>query len=226
MKILITADLHGQWSWYEWLSRQQVGLVVIAGDLIDMLACDEREIDHCVAFLASFKSPVAVCSGNHDNPSGWFPRLEALGILTDGNSRMIGDILVTSLPYQEADPGDNDALLHEAQKAVGRKRWMVLHHNPPCGSPVGGSHASMQILHQIRKIRPDYLASGHWHHQPYLGSWHCKVGPTVCLNAGQGEPSAGKPPNYIFLDTQRRLAVWVNTVKNRPTIEHVQLDKP
>ena len=224
MKILITADLHGKWSWYEWLSRQQVDLVVIAGDLIDQLGCSEQEIDFATAFLAGFRSPVAVASGNHDNPSVWFPRLEAIDILTDGCSKFFGNLLVTSLPFEDTDHGDNDAILHAGQKLVGQRTWLVIHHDPPQGTPVGGNDGSSKILRQIRQYRPDYLASGHLHHQPYVGRWYCTVGPTTCFNPGQPEIHAeGMRPNCIYLDTSGQ-AWWKNTSMSGKAVEHVVFD--
>ena len=224
MKILITADLHGKWSWYEWLSQRQVDLIVIAGDLIDLLACDDHEIECATAFLAGFHSPIAVASGNHDNPFSWFPRLNSIDILTDGQSRFYGDLLVTSLPFDETDPGDNDVILHDAQKRVGQHPWLVIHHDPPYGSPVGGKAASTKILRQIRQYRPDYLASGHWHNQPYVGSWYSKVGPTICFNAGRPEIPAIVRPNCIYLDTSLRRAWWMNTYMWGKATEYVAFD--
>lgn len=224
MNVIITSDLHGRWEWYSWLARQQVDLIVIAGDLIDLLGCDEQEIDLCVAFLACFQSPVAVCSGNHDNPAVWFPRLEPLKILCDGQSKIYGKLLVTCLPFEEADYGANDATLGAAQKRAEQRSWLVVHHDPPCGTSVGGNDASTQILRQIKQYRPQYLASGHWHKQPYVGRWCCRSGATICFNAGQPEIHAqGSRPNCIYLDISGQ-AWWKNTNIHGEAIERLILD--
>ena len=211
MKLLMTADLHGRWAYYQWLAEQKVDLIVIAGDLINNLGVDESEIILATHALAGFRSPVAVCSGNHDNPNLWFPILEHGGVLSDGQSKVFGNLLVTSLPFEEEENGSNDLILHEAQKRVGQHTWLVIHHDPPCGTLVGGPLASTRILRQIRQYRPDYLVSGHWHDQPYKGSWYCAVGPTICFNAGQPAKAMTERPNCIYLDTSTRQLVWINT---------------
>ena len=103
MKLLMTADLHGRWAYYQWLAEQKVDLIVIAGDLINNLGVDESEIILATHALAGFRSPVAVCSGNHDNPNLWFPILEHGGVLSDGQSKVFGNLLVTSLPFEEEE---------------------------------------------------------------------------------------------------------------------------
>ena len=103
MKILITSDLHGRRSWYKWLSKQQVDLVIIAGDLIDHQRDHEVETFLTTHYLSEFESPVAVCSGDHDQPSLWFLRLQALDILCDGQSRFFGKMLVTSLAFDDEE---------------------------------------------------------------------------------------------------------------------------
>ncbi len=207
----MTADLHGRWAYYQWLAEQNVDLIVIAGDLINNLAIDESEIILATHALAGFRSPVAVCSGNHDHPNCWFPILEHAGVLSDGQSKVIGNLLVTSLPFEEEENGSNDLILHEGRKRVGQHTWIVINHDPPFGTQVGGPLVSTRILRQIRHYRPDYLVSGHWHDQPYKGSWYCAVGQTICFNAGQPEKAMTKRPNCIYLDTSTRQLVWINT---------------
>jgi len=224
MKLLLTADLHGHWSWYQWLADQQVDLIVIAGDLIDQLGVDESEIFLASHYLASFRSPVAICSGNHDNPNIWFPILEHAGVLNDGQSKFFGNLLVTSLPFEEEENGSNDMILHQAQNAVGQNHWLIIHHDPPCGTPVGGPLASTRILRQIRHYKPDYLVSGHWHEQPYNGGWFCKVGPTICFNAGQPKKIMNRRPNNILFDSSSRRLVWHNTSMTGRSTVHAKLD--
>ena len=91
--------------------------------------------------------------------------------------------------------------------------------------PVGGEEGYKLIFEQIRRFRPEYLASGHLHSQSYVGKWYCSpVGPTICFNPGQPEIPARVRPNCIYLDTSAHLAWWMNTRMTGKTVEHVVFD--
>jgi Icc-related predicted phosphoesterase len=73
MKILITADLHYREHWFRWLRENGANyhLICVAGDLLDMFKSEPRteqarEVSRWIHELATI-TPVAVCSGNHDN---------------------------------------------------------------------------------------------------------------------------------------------------------------
>jgi DNA repair exonuclease SbcCD nuclease subunit len=117
MKLLLTADLHFRLHWFRWLVEQapDFDLVCIAGDLLDMFKSETRteqarEARSLIRVLADVV-PVALCSGNHDNAGRlvshdrsplyeWFIELGTHpNIVTDGSTRKLEDLIVTTVPY-------------------------------------------------------------------------------------------------------------------------------
>lgn len=190
MKILICSDLHGKWSHYAWLAEKKVDLIVIAGDLIDMLSIIEEEVVMATAFLATFKSPVVVCPGNHDHAEVWFPALVQAGVMIEGTHELHG-ITVTSLPWD--NPLDEMlAVGKQAAKKSGNP-WLIAHHDPP-----------REVFH----AEPDFVACGHWHEYPYDKSFiACYRGKTLKLNAGV-RLTDWPEPNHIILDLDAKEATW------------------
>jgi predicted MPP superfamily phosphohydrolase len=117
MKILITADLHYREHWFRWLIEQSpdYDLICVAGDLLDMFKGEPRieqarEVSRWIHELTTI-TRVAVCSGNHDNAGRqltadrapdyeWFLGLRSSPkITTDRVTRVIDDLIVTTVPY-------------------------------------------------------------------------------------------------------------------------------
>ena len=88
--------------------------------------------------------------------------------------------------------------------------WLVLHHDPPGGGPVGGMAGDFSLRRTIEKFQPDFVLSGHLHGQPFFegGGFHERIGTAHCFNAGQTPPTKSRVPNHIILDTDTRLATW------------------
>jgi hypothetical protein len=67
-------------------------------------------------------------------------------------------------------------------------------------------------MEQIDTQPPNLLLSGHFHEPPYSRGWHDRVGPTLCMNAGQWAPSpfyvSQEAPNHIVIDTLKKTATW------------------
>ena len=119
MKILITADLHYLGQWFRLLSRApECDLACIAGDLLDMFneeprTVQARTVSRWIRELAKV-TRVAICSGNHDNAGRQisadrapvYEWLAALGreprIITDGSTDVLGDLIVTTVPYHSS----------------------------------------------------------------------------------------------------------------------------
>lgn len=249
MKILLTADLHAMWHWYEWISAYapKFDLICIAGDILDgfhpagvigqMLSIDR--------WCGTIDTPLALCSGNHDangdpiHPSEllvlgnreakekermarmfteerWMNVLAKDCIVTDGQSRLLalgtGRIVVTTIPYRLAGTAANDlwvkgASLREEYGAP----WIVLHHEPPAGTAVGGRFGDDGVYWRVRSHQPDFLMSGHIHQQPYAGDFADHVNATWCFNSGQAlmdEASRIEVPNHIVLDLGAGTATW------------------
>src|ERR1700676_474977 len=118
MRLLLTADLHYRIQWFRWLVEQapDFDLICIAGDLLDMFKSETRleqarQVRTLIRELADIVR-VAVCSGNHDNAGRlvshdrsslyeWFIDLGAHpNIITDGATRKLEDLILTTIPYQ------------------------------------------------------------------------------------------------------------------------------
>jgi predicted phosphodiesterase len=150
----------------------------------------------------------------------WMQLLSADTVAVDGDTRLFGDsgdeLLLTCLPYDftadypqlSPDRVWKEAMsLHRGSKLP----WLVLHHEPPMDSPVGGCYGSLWIAERLVEASPTYLASGHIHSKPYEkgGSWIDHFEGTWCFNAGRSDRCPlGNPPNHIVLDTKKAIATW------------------
>jgi len=117
MRALLTTDLHLSLPWFEWLIRKapSFDLVCIAGDFLDLFSKEPKpkqvaQVQGHLRDLAS-KTNVALCSGNHDSygpivPAArgptyhWLADLDEIQrIISDGQTRIIGDLIISTLPY-------------------------------------------------------------------------------------------------------------------------------
>ncbi len=92
-----------------------------------------------------------------------------------------------------------------------RVPWIVLHHEPPADTMVGGHNGDPALFYKIQEYRPNFVMSGHMHEQPYLGSFADNLGGTWCFNPGYppgGSAKNAKVPNHIVLDLDARTATW------------------
>jgi len=100
--VLVTADLHYQKRWFEWLIREasRFDAVLIGGDVLDMFSAEPRimqarEVQSWLRRLSE-ATRIAICSGNHDNAGRqiaadrapvyeWLAELKQVtNIITDG----------------------------------------------------------------------------------------------------------------------------------------------
>ncbi|PAW79078.1 MAG: hypothetical protein B9S32_03740 [Verrucomicrobia bacterium Tous-C9LFEB] len=239
MKLLLTSDLHGRRDQYRWILEHacEFDLVCIVGDLLD--AFDERgtskQIQEVIQFVDEMKRlsvPLALCSGNHDaediHPhacaystatANWLETVAGESVAIDGQSRLFGPVgdrlLVTCLPY---DYGHLDSQSLDEMWAEGFSHhrmlnvpWLVLHHEPPMNSLIGGDYGSLWLSERVAMQPCRYLACGHMHSRPYEadGHWADRIDSTWCFNPGRPEASPiGMAPNYVVLDTSTRIASW------------------
>jgi hypothetical protein len=122
MTILVTADLHYQRPWFDWLIREasRFEAVLIAGDFLDMFSAESRtaqarEAQNWLRHLSELTN-VAICSGNHDNVgrqitwdraliSEWLAELgQVPSIITDGCTRVLDNVIITTVPYHCSIP--------------------------------------------------------------------------------------------------------------------------
>jgi len=159
--------------------------------------------------------------------SRWMDMLERQGIVVDARSVLMatpaGQIVVTTIPYDFGEmPGDTEALWKTGASL--RKEfkvpWLVLHHDPPADTTVGGPMGEPHLFYQIRSYRPDFVASGHIHDQPYRGDFIDRLDVTWCLNPGRPPENSSKTskiPNHIVLDLIDGSATWHAVAKTGDT---------
>ena len=151
----------------------------------------------------------------------WMDALSRPGVVTDNHSEVLetasGAIVVTTIPYDytgsasRRDLWRTGRLLSEDTGAP----WLVLHHEPPADTDVGGLHGHTGLPTMVARYRPDYVLSGHIHNRPYRGNFAARIGSTWCFNPGVPEaPEVIKAivPNHIVLDTVAATAVWHATM--------------
>jgi predicted phosphodiesterase len=226
MKILITADLHYREHWFRWLIARacDCDLICIAGDLLDMFRSEPRivqarEVSRWICELAKV-TRVAICSGNHDDAGRQitadrapvYEWLFALGkeanIITDGATRVVNDLIVTTAPYHCSR--EQKSIWLDRGNILRRQRgspWLVLHHVPPMAYP--GSTGEERVAAQLlQTYRPEYFVSGHSHQFPYLdgNSWAQTINGVQVLVPGQLVDAAF--PNYIILNTESGDLSW------------------
>ena len=140
--------------------------------------------------------------------------------LEDGRTGIVeslsGNLIVSTIPYKKfGDPAETSACSPMWDEAQALKRqtdfpWLVLHHDPPGGGPVGGMAGDFELRRTIEKFQPDFVLSGHLHGQPFFrgGGFHERIAGSHCFNAGQTPPTKSRVPNYIILNTSQLHATW------------------
>ena len=230
--ILVTADLHYQRPWYEWLIREasRFQAVFIAGDFLDIFIAEPRtaqarEAQYWLRRLSEI-TKIAICSGNHDNAGHqvtldrafvyeWLAELgQRANVITDGCTRLLDNIIITTVPYYCSPPQkaiwlDRGASL---RKSHPERKWVVLHHVPPplraSPTPIG---EEIEALGLLKTYRPDFFISGHIHDLPYQpgNSWRNKIGETVVITPGQ---LLGAPiPNHVILSLPNGEGQWITS---------------
>ena len=166
----------------------------------------------------------------------WMDCLERAGLVTDGRTSIVqtpgGAVIVTTIPFNHWMHGDTmaDELWQEGQRLrrLSRTPWIVLHHEPPADTTVGGSMGDPELFYKIREYRPNFVVSGHLHGQPYRGSFADEIDGTWCFNPGcpvLSRAMKSKIPNHIVLDLSARTATWraIPNVGRVPIIKQIRL---
>jgi len=167
----------------------------------------------------------------------WMDALERAGLVTDHRSLVLetgaGNLVVTTIPFDPTAEADWTHLWREGGRLRRKNRvpWIVLHHEPPADTAVGGMMGDKSLFDRIREYRPDFVLSGHLHDQPYHGSFAVRVGSTWCFNPGTPPLArwrSSKQPNSILLDLENRTATWTATHQRprQPISETISLDGP
>jgi len=147
----------------------------------------------------------------------WMDALERPGVVTDKRSQLLetvaGNLVVTAIPFDFTAEARGDDLWKQGAvlRRQHRARWLVLHHEPPADTLVGGRMGDASLYHKIREYQPDFVLSGHLHDQPYRETFADRIGRTWCFNPGMPIPSKAskaKVPNHILLDLNQGTATW------------------
>lgn len=219
MRLLHCSDFHGHELWYRWLATayHRYDLVCLTGDLIDLFARADptAQIDRVSACLRNLPVPLAVCSGNHDDPdlagaSNWLSRISRQRFWKDGDCFSLQGHAFRCIGWGQPMP----------MAAEPSEIWLV--HTPP--DDCSTSHARHGInqgdfeLGELCRagLGPHIVLSGHIHD---AAGWQAQVGHTWSFNPGHGlDPSR---PQAIEIDLDRKLAFHL-----RPTATSFDLSDP
>jgi Icc-related predicted phosphoesterase len=226
MRLLLVSDLHYSLRQYDWvLSRaSEFDAVILAGDLLAVAAPVAIEVQ-IVAVRATLRklagtTKVIVCSGNQDlnaldevgeKTADWLGVLGAAGITTDGQSVLLGDTLISVLPWWDGPVGQ--AACAEFLGTVdrgGARHWVWVYHSPPRSklSWTGSQHfGDSAVAAWIERWRPTAVCCGHIHQAPFTvdGSWVDRIGDTWVFNPGK---QSGPVPTWVELDFGAEWARW------------------
>lgn len=153
----------------------------------------------------------------------WMDTLEAPLISTDNRSQVVhtaqGKLVISTIPHSPSEGNEELWLRGQLLRNEHRCPWVVLHHDPPLGSAVGGPAGNSALRGRIYEHRPDYVFSGHLHHQPYEGNFAERMGGTWCFNPGFAKmtPSGPSLPNHVVLDLREGVASWCATWEGEPS---------
>ena len=227
MRLLLVSDLHYSLPLFDWVVgvAGDFDVVVMAGDHLDLASLVDGRAQATVVRKyfdrIRAKTKLLICSGNHDldskNEAGewmarWLLGRRNDGVLSDGESTKIGDILFTVCPWWDGPVSQAEIGRQLATAAKDRRgRWIWLYHAPPSKSPIAWSgqryFGDDALLRWIDEYKPDIVMCGHVHEAPYVanGSWVDRIGSTWVFNTGH---YLGAPPAHIIMDTDEKEAVW------------------
>ena len=241
MKLLLVADLHYALKQFDWLleEAQYYDVVVIAGDLLELssIATPEAQIVVLRTYLKRIaaETHLVVCSGNHDlddeehgeRIAHWVRGLAGLRLCGDGQRMLVGDTLISALPWWDGPLTKariEEQLARDAEHRPEGGNWVWAHHAPPADSGVswGGSrsYGDVDLIRWIETYHPSIVFSGHVHQAPFVsgGAWVEEVGGAWCFNMGQ---QMGPVPSHIAVNLEERAALWLSQAGP----QHVTLEK-
>ena len=149
-------------------------------------------------------------------PENWMDALGRQGVVTDRRTEILetpaGKIIVTTIPFYPGPQGPKicNQLWDrggELKKSSGLP-WIVLNHEPPAETAIGGHWGDTSLYWKIQDSPPDFIACGHMHAQPYMGDFADRLGPTWCFNTGAPETEHQRIPNHLLVETDKGTATW------------------
>ncbi len=191
LEILHVTDLHYQKKLYRWIAKveDRFDLICLTGDLLDERANDagKKQIRYLKRWLAKRKTPVMICSGNHDYVKESIDWMKDLPY-GDGQIHPILGLKIASAPedcrdfrpYYDCD--------------------ILLHHYPPKGTPTafhrkkGKDVGSKWLAQELPNLRCQLLLTGHAH-RPLLPIF-VRHGIKIYNSGGDHAP---KQPKYSHI---------------------------
>jgi hypothetical protein len=132
-------------------------------------------------------------------------------IITDGSTRKLENLIVTTIPYHCSR--QEKSIWLDRGSTIRRQTgipWIVLHH-VPAKNGLGVSGEESEAAELLATYQPDYFVSGHDHAFPYATgrSWNHKLSELRLLVPGQ--LLSAPVPNYIKLDSESGELSWHTT---------------
>jgi exonuclease SbcD len=237
MKILHTADLHlqtpGDERWrvlerlLELASNEEVGALVIAGDLFDADLDAERLRPEIRSLFSKTGFRILLLPGNHDRDSygrSWFG--EDVTVLRPLESVLLEeDVAVCGLPYEDVSGEELVARIRSLDRLFAGKdetRIIVYHGELVDALPYQpsrwafgdeGEHRYMPVqLSYFEDLKPDYILAGHFHanydaRELESGGYFVYSGSPVSITKRETGRrhvdlfEVGHPPRAVQLDT-------------------------
>jgi Icc-related predicted phosphoesterase len=227
MKILVASDLHYRLKQFDWLTSQasHCDAMIIAGDMLDISSYLDLDVQIVIIkkYLENIgeKTPLLVCSGNHDGNekndadeyiAPWLQEARAQQVHVDGDNVLFGSTLFTIFPWWDGDVSRKE-VSEQFRKSSQLEfdKWVWIYHAPPDNSStswVGKRFIGDSELNKwIEQYQPDLVVTGHIHESPFKtdGSWTDQIGKTWVFNAGS---HIGDVPAHIILDLEKMSAEW------------------
>lgn len=221
MKILHVSDLHSTAAWFDWLIAESPNydLICLTGDILNLgyLSSEiDREIDTALTRLAQIKTPLAMCSGNHDlhylsgqDRAQWMRSLRRKNVWIDDDTFWFCDYRFRCIGWCDPVP-----------QSTKDDFWLM--HAPPCGAKTsmvrgGISHGDEEARDVCLAGRGPLMTLGGHVHWP-LGFWGV-LHETITLNPGKGDNFTS--PNHIVIDMKKHtLTHHKGTVLGMVPTEH------
>ena len=213
MRLLHVTDLHYHWPWFQWVQREasKYEAVCFTGDFLHMFnrrVAHEQQAHDVLRWLNGFRTPIFVCSGNHDWVTSTREELANVRFLRSMNASVRSDGTDEIFNgYRFVCGGWCETL----KRFEGEVPVVLLSHAPPnktrlSASVRGGDDLGDAGVRAAAESLPprSIVLSGHVH-EPEV--WCERVGNAWAFNAGY--PSARTEiPHHIALDLGKGIAAF------------------
>jgi Icc-related predicted phosphoesterase len=223
VRILHCTDFHGHQPWYDWLSAEcaRYDLICLTGDLLDLFSrtSPAEQIARITGNLRAIMTPLAICSGNHDDLGGtegtrWLGKLRRRQLWVDGDQFECKGRTFRCVGWKQPLPA-----------AARDEIWLI--HAPPDDCATSNArreinHGDFALGELCRGGQGPWIAlSGHIH-APL--NWWARVGETWSFNPGLSQATA--QPNVTVIDLERNVAFAIHhTALGKQVREPLRLNR-